>query len=53
MCVDGGVANIVYVIGIVFGALCIADRDCGKACKALWALYMAFCVFMLIPCLAK
>ena len=45
--------NVVYVIGIVFAALCIADKDSSKACKVLWALYMAFCVFMLIPCLVE
>lgn len=46
-------ANVVYVIGIVFGALCLSDKDSSKVCKALWALYMAFCVLMLIPCLVE
>lgn len=54
MCVYGErMANVVYVIGIVFGALCLSDKDSGKVCKALWALYMVFCALMLIPCLVE
>lgn len=46
-------ANVVYVIGIVLGALCLSDKDSSKVCKVLWALDMAFCVLMLIPCLVE